>query len=89
MSKVYSPRSIVIRTKLSWKRHCKVLFDKHCEVHDVPSDLSNDMTPQPHGRIAAVPTGNKFFCVDSGLILKRHNFTKYNMPDRAIKKVNA
>ena len=41
VSKVYSPRSIVIR---SWNRHCKVLFCTYFKVHDKP-DPSNDMTP--------------------------------------------
>ena len=65
VSKVHSPPSIVTRTKLSWKRHCKVLFGTYCDVHDEP-DPSNDMTPRTHEGIAAGPTGNiqgtyKFF----------------------------
>ena len=39
------------------------------------------------------PTGNlqgsaKFYCLTTGRILKRHEFTPYPMPDRVIKRVN-
>ena len=93
VSKFYSPRSIVLHTKLNWKRHCQVPFGTYCEIHDEP-DPSNDMTPRTHEGIAVGPTGNiqgiyTFFCVNNGLILKRRRFTKFNMPDSVIKKVNA
>ena len=42
--KDHSPSSIVIHTKMNWKRHCKVLFGTYCEVYGEP-DPSNDMTP--------------------------------------------
>jgi len=87
ISKKYSPRSIVIRNKLSWKKHCKVLFSTYCEIHVEP-DPSNDMKPRTHERIAVGPTGN-VQGVNNGRILKRQNFTPYHMPDSMIKKVSA
>ena len=57
VSKVYSPGSIVVHTKLNWKQHCKVFFGTYCKVHDEP-DPSNDMMSQTHEAIAAGPTGN-------------------------------
>ena len=57
VSKVYSPRSIVTCTKLSWKRHCKVLFGSYCEVHDEP-DPSNHVKLRTHEMIDVGPTGN-------------------------------
>ena len=55
--KKYSPRSTIIRNKLSWKRHCKITFGTYCEVHDEP-DPRNDMTPRTHEGINVGPTGN-------------------------------
>ena len=80
VSKVYSPRSIITCTRLSWKRHYKVIFGTYCEVLDEP-DPANDMTPRIHRGIAVGPTRNiqcthKFFCVNTGPILMRQNFTK-------------
>ena len=51
VSKVYSPRSIVLRTKLNWKRQCHVPFGTYCEIHNEP-DPSNDMTPRTDEGIA-------------------------------------
>ena len=68
VSKVSSPCSIILRNKLTWKRHCKVTFGTYCEMHDKP-DPSNDMTPRTHEEIVVGPTGNiqgtyKFFGVE-------------------------
>ena len=94
ISKKYSPQSIVICNKLSWKRHCNVPFGTYCEVHDGPINLSNNITPRFHEGIVVGPTRNvhgtyKFLFVDNGLIIKRQSFTKFNMPDSVIEKVNA
>ena len=82
-----------MHNNLSWKWHCKVPFGTYCEVHDKP-DPSNDMTPRTHEGIAVgPPTENiqgtyKILCMNNGLIIKRQNFSKFNMPDSMIKKVN-
>ena len=51
------------------------------------------MEPRTHGAIALGPTGNmqgtvKFLCCDTFRVLKRRAFTKFNMPDSIIKKIN-
>ena len=51
------------------------------------------MTPRTHARIACGPTGNlqgsvKFYCLTTGRILKRQNWTALPMPDKVIDKVN-
>ena len=47
-----------------------------------------------HEAIALGPTGNlqgsvKFYCINTGRVLKRRSFTPMPMPDRVIKRVNA
>ena len=59
---------------------------------DEPSP-SNTMTPRMHEAIAVGPTGNlqglvKFFCLNTGRILKQRSFTALPMPDRVLKRVN-
>jgi hypothetical protein len=51
------------------------------------------MTPRTHPCIACGPTGNlqgsvKFYCLATGRIIKRQNWTELPMPDNIIKKVN-
>jgi hypothetical protein len=51
------------------------------------------MTSRTHEAIAMGPMGNlqgsvKFYCLTTGRILKRREFTPYPMPDRVIKRVN-
>ena len=42
ISKVYSPHEIIVRWKMSAKKHCRVLPGSYCEVHDEP-DSSHTM----------------------------------------------
>ena len=93
ISQEFSPRSIVVRTKLSWKKHCCIKVGDYAEVHNEP-DPNNTISPCTHPEIAVVPTGNfngiyKFFCLITGRILKRRNFTWYPMPYKIIKQKNA
>ncbi len=64
-----------------------------CEVHDEPVP-TNTMGWRTHEAIALGPTGNlqgsvKFYCINTGRVLKRHSFTPMPMPDQVIKRVNA
>jgi hypothetical protein len=88
----YSPWELLVRWRMDYSKHCRVLPGTYCEVHDEPPP-SNTMTPRTYKAIAMGPTGNlqgtvKFFCLTTGRILKR-SFTPYPMPDRVIKLVNA
>ena len=70
VSQVYSPRELLVRWKLDYALHCKVLPGTYCEVHKKPS-LSNSMTPRTHPCIACGLTGNlqgsvKFYCLATG-----------------------
>ena len=92
ISSMFSPRELLVRWHLDYAKHCRVLLGKYCEVHDEPSP-SNTMMPWTHKAIAMGPTGNlqgwvKFFCLNTGRILKRRSFTTLLMPDRVLKRVN-
>ncbi|KAL7537435.1 hypothetical protein ACHAXR_007825 [Thalassiosira sp. AJA248-18] len=93
VSAVYSPREMIVRWRMDCKKHCRILPGSYAEVHDEPSP-SNGMTGRTHEGIAMGPTGNlqgtvKFFCINTGRILKRRDFTPMPMPDRIIKRVDA
>jgi hypothetical protein len=75
VSQTLSPREIVIRHKLDFKKHCKAPFGAYCETHDEPS-VTNSMTSRSGAAINLGPTGNlqgthKFLSLDSGKKVKR------------------
>ena len=86
-----SPRELVIRHKLDFKKHCRAQFGSYCEVHDEPVP-TNSMTSRTTPAIVLGPTGNlqgtyKFFSLTTGKKLKRRQFTPYPMPDTVIARV--
>ena len=88
---VHSPQELLVHWKLDYAKHCRVLPGTYCEVHDKPSS-SNSMTPHTHACIACGPTGNlqgsvKIYCLTTGWILKRQNWTALPMPNKVIDKV--
>jgi hypothetical protein len=92
VSAEHSPRAIVVRTNLDYKKHCRIIFGSYVEAHDKP-DATNSMIPRTHECIALGPTRNfngthKFFCINTGLVLKRRNWTPYPMSKRVQDKVN-
>jgi hypothetical protein len=92
ISSTFSPCKLLVRWKLDYKKHCRVLSGTYCEVHNKPSP-SKTMSPCMHEAIALGPTGNlqdsvKLYFLDTGRVLKRCLFTPIPMPDRIIAKVN-
>ncbi len=88
-----SPRELLLRWRLNYKKHCRVEPGTYCEVHDEPTP-TNTMAPRTHAAIALGRTGNlqgsvKFYCITTGRILKRRSFTTMPMPDHVIQRVNA
>ena len=78
--------------RLDYKKHCWVQPGTYCEVHNEPVP-TNTMTWRSHKAIALGPTGNlqgsvKFYCINTGWVLKRSSFTPMPMPDRVINQVN-
>ena len=81
-----------MRWRLDYKKHCRVQPGTYCEVHDEPVP-TNTMAWRSHKAIALGPTGNlqgsvKFYCINTGRVLKRRSFTPMPMPDRVINQVN-
>jgi hypothetical protein len=92
ISTTYSPRELLLRWRLDYKKHCRVLPGTYCEVHDEPVP-TNTMTIRTHEGIVLGPTGNlqgsvKFYCLKTGRVLKRREFTEMPMPDTVITRVN-
>jgi len=50
ISSMFSPRELLVRWRLDYTKHCRVLPGTYCEVHDEPSP-SNTMTPRTHEAI--------------------------------------
>ena len=44
ISSTFSPRELLVRWRLDYKKHCRVLPGTYCEVHDKPVPM-NMMTP--------------------------------------------
>ncbi len=87
-----SPRELLVRWYLDYKKHCGVLPGTYCKVNNMPV-LLNMTIAQMHKGIALGPTSNlqrsvKFYCLSMGHVLKWHSFTPIPMPDRVIKQVN-
>jgi hypothetical protein len=92
ISTIYSLRELLVRWKLDYKKHCRVLSGCYCKVHDEPVP-TNTMVVRTHTCIALGPTGNlqgsvKFYCLTTGRVLKHCSFTVIPMPDRIIPQVN-
>jgi hypothetical protein len=93
ISATYLPRELLLRWRLDYKMHCRVLPETYCKVHDEPVP-TNMMAWCTHECIALGLMGNlqgsmKFYCLTTGRVLKRRSFTPMPMPDRVIKRVNA
>ena len=92
VSETFSPREIILYCKMDAKKHCRVLPRSYCEVHDEPNP-SNTTVIRTHKGISLGPTGNlqgsvKFYCLNTGRVLKRQAFTEIPMPTAVIAKAN-
>ena len=89
---IFLPRELLVRWRLDYKKHCRVLPGTYCEVHDEPVP-TNRMVSRTHEAITLGYTGNsqgsiKFYCINTGWVLKRRLFTPMPMPDSMIQRVN-
>jgi hypothetical protein len=92
ISQTFSPRELLIRWWIDYKKHCCVMPGTYCEVHDEPVP-TNTMVARTNKAIALDPTGNlqgsvKFYCIHTGWVLKHRSFTPMPMPDSVIQRVN-
>ena len=88
----FSPREILLRWRMDAKNHCRVLPGSYCEVHDKPNP-TNTTVNRTHEGMALGPTVNlqgsvKFYCLNTGRVLKRQSFTEIPMPTAVIAKLN-
>jgi len=91
ISKKWSPRELVSRTKLDAKLHCRAPFGSYCEMHIDP-DITNTLEPRTNRAICMGPTGNlqgsyKFLSLATGKKVTLRKFTEMTVTDRVIKKV--
>ena len=92
MLTTFSPRELLVQWRLDYKKHCWVLPGTYCKVHDKPVPL-NTMSSCTHECNACSPTENfqgrvKFYCLNTGRILKQISFTEIPMPTTIIDQVN-
>ena len=91
VSATLSPREIVHRQTLNFKKHCKARFGAYCEANDKPTP-SNTMVSRSTRAIVLGPTGNmqgtyKVFNLRTGKKIKRRKLTVMPMPDSVIAQV--
>lgn len=65
----YSPREIVLCTKLDFAKHCHLPFGTCIQVHNNP-DKTNDLNPRTTPSIAMGPTGNSHYSLMTGKKIK-------------------
>ena len=81
-------RKLLMRWHLDYKKHCQVQPGTYCEVHNKPVS-TNTMAWRTLHAIALGPMGNmqesvKFYCINTGRVLKHCFLTLMPMPDRVI-----
>jgi hypothetical protein len=92
ISQTFLPREQLLRWRLDYKKHCRVMPGTYCEVHDEPVQ-TNTMVARTHKAITLGPTGNlqgsvKFYCIHTGRVLKCRLFTPMPMPNLVMQRVN-
>ena len=92
VSETFSPREILLLWRMDAKKYCRVLPVSYYELHDKPNP-SNTIVSRTQKGIALGPTVNlqgsvKFYCLNTGRVLKRQDFTEIPMPTAVIAKVN-
>jgi hypothetical protein len=78
VSETLSPHKIVMRHKLDFAKHCRVLFGSYCKTHDKPVPTTT-MVTQSTPAIVLGPMGNlqgtyKFFSLETGKKIKCRKF---------------
>ena len=92
VSDTFPLRNILPRWRMDAKKHCRVIPGSYCELHDKPNPTNTTVGRTREG-IALRPTGSlqgsvKFYCLNTGQVLKRRAFTEIPMPTAVIAKVD-
>ncbi len=91
ISTQFSPRELVLQTRLKYKQHCRAPFGSYCKVHE-DNDPTNSMAPRTTPAICVGPTGNLqgsyfFFSLVTGQIIRRCLWSELPVPDAVIEHV--
>ena len=92
VSQEISPREIVLRWQLDYKRHMRARFGAYCEVSE-DDDITNTQKDRTTPSVCLGPTGNiqgtyKFYSLLTGKVIKRRNFNVLPYPQRMVKRLN-
>jgi hypothetical protein len=90
ISDTMSPREIVLRQTIDYKKHCRLEYAAYVQTHE---QHDNSMASRTTGALALRPTGNSqgghyFFSLATGRILNRNHWTALPMPLDVINRVN-
>jgi len=93
ISDVLSPREIMLRRKLDYKRHFWIKFRSYVEAHEDP-DITNTMRAHTYpgiylGCMTNLQGTRKVFDLLTGVVKKPRSVTEFPIPDRVIKMVDA
>ena len=93
VSRIYSPRTIVMGTTVSQRLHCRLPLGSYAEVHDKPppSNLPNVHRTTP--ALCLGPTGNKrgtyrFFGLTTGAVLRRYQWEELPITPTIVDRVH-
>ena len=91
VSKLLSPRAIVIGLQLDYNKHCQLEFGTYVQTHE---EHDNSMTTRTTGALALRPTGNVqgghyFLSLTSGRRINRNRWTTLPMPNDVIDRIHA
>ena len=92
ISKVHSPREMVLKRSVDFNLHRRGRFGQYVHAHIEP-DATNDMRGRTFAGLYLGPTGNlqgtvKVWDLHTGHVKKVKKFDVVPMPDRTVKKVN-
>jgi hypothetical protein len=92
ISEIWSPRKLVLCTKLNAKLHCRAPFESYCCKVQEDSDITNTLDSRTKWAIYMGPTGNlqgsyKFTLLPTGKKITRRKFTEMPVTNSVIKKV--
>jgi hypothetical protein len=94
ISATLSPKTIMSREVLDYKKHLRLQIGQHCQVHEEETPRNRQIA-RTKGTICSLgPSGNlqggyKFMALDTGKKITRRNWDVIPMPDLVIARVNA
>jgi hypothetical protein len=93
ISDTLSPKTIMSRETLDYKKHLSLQVGQYCQVHEEDTPC-NSQSPRTKGAILLQPSGNlqggyKFMALNTGKKITHRSWDVIPMPDMVIARVNA